>query len=177
MPPSSKGGGSEEDARAFEEAMRGARPLGGRRAPSSGLDGPAPRAPVRSEKGAGPTFDVEVSAESIVGRRRDVGADVVRRLRSATDPIEARIDLHGRTVPEALRALERFVTAARGRGCRVALVIHGRGLNSDPGGPVLRPAVWQWLQSPAAARAAVMAFVTSRPRDGGAGATLLRLGK
>jgi DNA-nicking Smr family endonuclease len=173
MPPSSK---DDDERRAFEEAMRGARPLGGRLSGGGEPDGKAVRASPRRPT-AGPPFEVETSGESIAGRRRDVGTDVVRRLRTGTDPIEARIDLHGRTVSEALRALERFVTAAHARGCRVVLVIHGRGLNSDPGGPVLRPAVWAWLQSPAAARAAVMAFSTARPRDGGAGATLLRLGR
>jgi DNA-nicking Smr family endonuclease len=178
MPPSSKDGPRAlEEARAFEEAMRGVRPLGGRAAVPSADAPEAPTAPARRQSRADPAFEVETTGESIAGRRRDVGADVVRRLRAGAEPIEARVDLHGRSVAEARRELERFVIGARSRRLRVVLVIHGRGLNSDPGGPVLRPAVWEWLQSPGAARAAVMAFVTARPRDGGAGATVLRLGK
>lgn len=157
--------------------MRGARPLGGRRAVANDADPPRPPGRPSSRTARAAAFEVEESQDSISGRRRDVGADVVRRLRAGADRIEARLDLHGRTVDEALRKLERFLVASRGRGESVVLVIHGRGLNSAPGGPVLRPAVWAWLRSPGAARAAVMAFVTARPRDGGAGATVLRLGK
>ena len=113
----------------------------------------------------------------MAGRRHDVGADVIRELRTGGVAVEAQLDLHGRTEAQALPALERFVIAARGHGHRVVLVIHGRGLGSDPGGPVLRPAVWGWLRGAAAARAGVLAFVTAPARQGGSGATLLRLAK
>ena len=54
-------------------------------------------------------------------------------------------------------------------------MIHGRGHGSDAGGPVLRPAIWEWLASAAAARCGVMAFASARPREGGAGATVILL--
>jgi len=74
-----------------------------------------------------------------------------------------------------MRELERFVTSSAARGARALLVIHGRGRGSDADGPVLRPAVWEWLASAAAERAGVMAFTSARPRDGGDGATLVLL--
>ncbi len=122
-----------------------------------------------------PSYLVEESGETITGRAPDVSVKILRALRNGDPPVQARLDLHGRLRDEAVRGVERFVAAARARGAKVALVIHGRGHNSEGGGAVLRPAVWQWLASPAAARAGVMAFSSARPQDGGAGATVLLL--
>jgi DNA-nicking Smr family endonuclease len=122
-----------------------------------------------------PPYLVEESGESITGRAPDVSVKILRALRNGELPIQARLDLHGRLRDEALCGVERFVGAARARGAKIALVIHGRGHNSEAGTAVLRPAVWQWLASPAAARAGVMAFASARPRDGGAGATVILL--
>jgi DNA-nicking Smr family endonuclease len=122
-----------------------------------------------------PPFVVEESGDTIAGRAPEVSAKILRALRNGEPPVQARLDLHGRLRDEAVRGVERFVAAARARGARTALVIHGRGHNSEAGGPVLRPAIWQWLQSPAASRAGVMAFASARPRDGGAGATVMLL--
>ena len=42
---------------------------------------------------------------------------------------------------------------------------------------MLRPAVWEWLAGARASRAAVMAFASAPPDQGGAGATLVLLRK
>jgi DNA-nicking Smr family endonuclease len=118
---------------------------------------------------------VEQSGDTITGRAPDVSLKILHALRNGEPPLQARLDLHGRLRDEALRGIERFVSLARARGAKAALVIHGRGQNSEPGGPVLRPAIWQWLASGAAARAGVLAFTSARPRDGGAGATVMLL--
>ncbi len=120
-------------------------------------------------------FVVEQSGESISGRAPEVSLRLLRELRGGELPVGGRLDLHGRTRDEAVRGVARFVALARERGARTVLVIHGRGHNSEPGGAVLRPAVWAWLASAASARAGVMAFVSARPRDGGGGATLVLL--
>jgi DNA-nicking Smr family endonuclease len=122
-----------------------------------------------------PTYLVEESGDTITGRAPDVSVKILRALRTGDPPVQARLDLHGRVRDEAVRGVERFIAAARARGARAALVIHGRGHNSEAGGPVLRPAIWQWLSSPAAARAGVLAFTSAHPRDGGAGATVMLL--
>ena len=168
--------GDDDDTRAFEEAMRGARRLPGPRVDASG-DAPAAaartRAPPRPQ--IAPPFEVEEVGESISGRARGVSLQLLRALRAGEPPIEARLDLHGRRLADVARDLARFVATARGQGRRAVLLIHGRGRNSAPGGPVLRPAVWAWLRGPAAARAGVMAFASAHPRDGGAGATVVLL--
>jgi DNA-nicking Smr family endonuclease len=46
-------------------------------------------------------------------------------------PVEARLDLHGMTVQEALLATERFISSAKARGMRKIMVIHGKGRNGE----------------------------------------------
>src|SRR4051812_19634391 len=179
MAPTDGGGarmGSDDDD-AFAEAVRGARPLGQRDARVTAPQ-PAVAQPRRSRPAAAPSpaaFVVEQTGDEIAGRTPDVSLKLLRELRAGAPAVEARLDLHGRGRAEALRALESFVAGARARGARALLVIHGRGRGSDTGGPVLRPALWQWLASPTAERSGVMAFASARPRDGGAGATLVLL--
>jgi DNA-nicking Smr family endonuclease len=155
--------------------MRGARPIARGRervvAPP-----PAPSSRKRSSGSAAASpFVVEQSGETIAGRAPDVSLKLLHALRGGQPASEARIDLHGRARAEALRELQRFVTSARAHAVRCLLVIHGRGRGSDAGGPVLRPAVWEWLAGPAAVRCGVMAFASARPVDGGDGATLVYL--
>jgi DNA-nicking Smr family endonuclease len=164
----------DDDDSAFEEAMRGARPL-----PAGHGRVPAPGRPPTGTPGvARPTvapFIVERTNDTVVGRAPDVAAKEVRSLRGGEREVDGRIDLHGRVRASALHDLETFLAAARARGARVVLVIHGRGHGSDPGGPVLRPAVWDWLGGTRAERCGVMAFVTAPPRHGSDGATLVLL--
>jgi DNA-nicking Smr family endonuclease len=180
MSPTKDGDDDDSDRRdedsAFAEAMRGARPLAKRDAratippvdePRGKRPGPAAAAPARCI--------VEQTGDAITGRAPDVSLKVVRELRAGAHAVEARLDVHGRGRGDALRALESFVSGAHARGARVLLVIHGRGHGSDAGGPVLRPAVWQWLASAAAERCGVMAFASAGRRDGGAGATMVLL--
>ena len=57
-------------------------------------------------------------------------------------------------------------------GVRVRIV-HGKGLGSGPRGPVLKGAVNVWLRN----SAAVLAFSSARPVDGGTGALYVLLGR
>jgi DNA-nicking Smr family endonuclease len=174
MSPTQDGDGDDDDVAAFVEAMRDARPLAPGRGRVVGAAGAtARRPPVRAP--SSPPFVVEQSGDTIAGRAHDVGAKLLRGLRGGAHAVDARLDVHGRGRAAALRALEGFVTAARARGARGLLVIHGRGHGSDAGGPVLRPAIWEWLASPAAEQSGVMAFASARPRDGGEGATMIWL--
>ena len=174
----SKRPGSDDDARAFEEAMSGARPLPGGPRRVTGVARPGartrrrtpPARPVRAETVERPPDDQPAS-----GRASDVSARELRALRTGERRPEARLDLHGMTRDEALDAAERFVQRSRAGGLRAVLIIHGRGLNSDGGDPVLRPAVLAWLGGAAATRAGVMAFAPAPQRAGGPGATVVLL--
>lgn len=176
--------GQTDDERSFEEAMRGATPLSGAAARgrrTSPLGAPPPpaaprlRAPARNDDA-----DAEAElAELVQGggcAARDSDKRLMRRLRDGDYPIEARLDLHGHTREEATAALERFVVQSVAAGRRCVLVIHGRGLNSGDGGPVLGEAVQRALSAGAVARA-ILAFTHPGPAHGGDGATLVLMRK
>lgn len=86
---------------------------------------------------------------------------------------EETLDLHGKTLDEALRSLERFVANARGNHLSIVLVVTGKGLHSEDGRGVLKDAVESWLRSQD--EKTIRAF-REAPRDlGGRGAYLLHL--
>jgi len=98
---------------------------------------------------------------------------------------EARLDLHGMTRHSAEPALLRFVTDARAQGCKLVLIItgkgsqghllHGRDFHSDPDRrSVLREEVPRWLSEPQF-RTHVAGFQPAHPKHGGGGALYLWL--
>jgi DNA-nicking Smr family endonuclease len=95
------------------------------------------------------------------------------RLKRGLHPIEARLDLHGKTQAEAHHALAAFIHNSSDAGRRCVLVITGRGFG--PSGPgVLKSAVPRWLEE-VGLRGKILAIAPAQPRDGGAGALYLLL--
>ena len=115
-----------------------------------------------------------------------VDARTAQRLRRGVLPIEARLDLHGKTQAEAHAALDRFLAQAQAAGKRCVLVITGKGARRAEGedaGPgstaaagVLKRAVPLWLDQ-APNRARVIAIAPARPQHGGDGALYVLLRK
>jgi DNA-nicking Smr family endonuclease len=186
--------GGDDDALAFAEAMRGAKPL------PAAARGPLPAAPRPrgAPPGRGPitarprpeayeappegmaesrAFAVEATGGSIEGRGRGVDVKLLRRLKAGELPVEARLDLHGHARADGLDALERFFEHARAEGKRCLLVIHGRGAHSRDDAPVLKPLVWRWLAASPSSASSVLAFASAGPAQGGDGATLVLLRK
>jgi len=100
-----------------------------------------------------------------------------RRLARGTDPIDARIDLHGRTQSEAHAALLGFLRAAQRDGAKLVLVITGKGMRGDGHRSergVLRRQVPNWLQLPEF-RSFVIGFEQAHIGHGGEGALYVRL--
>jgi len=95
------------------------------------------------------------------------------RLKRGLHPIEARLDLHGKTEAEAHHALAAFIHSSSEAGRRCVLVITGRGFGSSGPG-VLKSAVPRWLEE-AGLRRKILAIARAQPRDGGAGALYLLL--
>ena len=109
--------------------------------------------------------------EHLSFRRPGIGPDVPVRLRRGHWAVQAQIDLHGLRSDEAREALARFLREARRAGLRCVRVVHGKGLGSPGGVPVLKGKVHAWLVQ----KQHVLAFVQARPIDGGAGALLVLL--
>jgi DNA-nicking Smr family endonuclease len=97
-----------------------------------------------------------------------------QRLARGQIEIDARLDLHGRTLSEAHAALLRFLHRAQGDGARTVLVITGKGGDTGGGRGVLRRQVPLWLALPEL-RTHVLAVEEAHIAHGGAGALYVRM--
>jgi DNA-nicking Smr family endonuclease len=174
-----------DEAAILREAYAGVRPLGG--APTGHRMPVVPevhRTVVSEEaevlaalsdlvSGVG-MFDLTETEEYVEGARVGLDPRLLTRLRRGEFAVQDHIDLHGMIQPDAKLALQQFVIKAVGKGMRTVLVVHGRGLGSPGGRPVLKHAAAQWL-SHGEIGAHVHAFATAKPQDGGAGAMYVLL--
>ncbi len=170
---------SNDDARTFRRAMTGVRP----RAPAPlPPRPPRPRAVARFSRGDSRATLHEHAPGSIDGahvdehgavqfRRPGLRDSLVRDLRRGRIAVEGEIDLHGLARHSAHVQLREFLGLAVARRLRCIRVIHGKGLRSGAGGPVLKLAVSDWL----AHLEDVQAFTSARPVDGGTGALYVLL--
>jgi len=193
-PAASASNNPEEDALAFHRLVAGVTPLDqtrGRvaRAPH-GRDEPKqarpdPREAIRQEVDevhehlralveGGTRFEVSDDGRHVEGRRIDVPAEWVRRLRRGLLPIDGTLDLHGHRAGEARSTLETFLQTMRERGERCVLVVHGKGEHSPGGLGVLRGEISAWL-SQGSSSTHVAAFASAHEEDGGTGAVYVLL--
>ncbi|MHA7775554.1 Smr/MutS family protein [Roseibium sp. M-1] len=101
-----------------------------------------------------------------------------RKLVRGVKPIDARIDLHGLTQHQAHDRLRGFLVHAQARGCKVVLVITGKGGDEtraymDERG-ILRRMVPQWLALPDL-RSVVLGYEEAHASHGGTGALYVRI--
>ncbi len=102
-----------------------------------------------------------------------ISADRMRQLTGGRMSSDDEIDLHGMTRSESLAALQAFFSSALASGYRVLSIVHGRGLHSKDDKPVLKAAVYDWLESGEFA-GAVLAVVPKPGSGGGSCLVLLR---
>ena len=135
-----------------------------------------PREPGRApdDLGAPSHFHHPVAEEPMLGHVPGLRQGQLRRLRAGKLRPEAAVDLHGLDRAGARERLWREIGAASRAGRRCVLVIHGRGLRSEGGEPVLKQALPSWLAEPRL-RGLVLAFCPARPQDGGPGASYVLL--
>jgi DNA-nicking Smr family endonuclease len=100
--------------------------------------------------------------------------DIIQSLHEGKFAVQAFLDLHGCTIPEAEEELDEFVKDALKKSLRCVKVIHGRGLRSVKGAR-LKYAVVARLSGHF--RKDIIAFVTARQCDGGLGALYVLLRK
>jgi DNA-nicking Smr family endonuclease len=169
----------EDDTHLFREAVRDVKPLA-HEAPAPEPRRPPPRArftradryAVLQESLYTDVGDPELaSGEELVFSRDGVPSGVLRKLRRGHYRVQAEIDLHGLTVPEAKEALRTFLAHALERRIRCVRIIHGKGLRSGHRGPVLKGAVSSVLRRVGP----VLAYVSARQVDGGTGALYVLL--
>src|SRR5579863_2264603 len=168
-----------DDATLFRQAFEGVRPLGVAKAerlvvaPQIKREIVSEDAEVLAElsdlvSGQG-TFELTETEEYVEGARLGLDPRLLSQLRRGEFSVQAHLDLHGLIQPAAKEAVTNFIVDSVRKGHRTVLVVHGRGLRSPGGLPVLKHAAAQWL-SHGIAGGYVLAFATARPNDGGAGA-------
>ncbi len=181
MPPRTKAT-EPNDAQAFREAVKDVRPL-----PAPAAAPPAaPRPPARARfrrleeqrvleesLELGPGELLVETGEELLFRRAGLGAQLTNRLKRGEFAVGDEIDLHGLNARDARDALRAFLAQAVRRRLGCVRVVHGKGLRSGPGGPVLKHAVNTWLRRVQA----VQAFVSAPQRDGGTGAVYVLLAR
>lgn len=119
-------------------------------------------------------FDITETEEYVEGARVGLDPRLLTRLRKGEFAVQAHMDLHGMTQEAAKEALSGFILDSVRKGLRSVLVVHGRGRGSPGGRSVLKHATAIWL-SQGGLSGYVLAFVTARPSDGGAGAMYVLL--
>ena len=170
---------SDEDLRAFREAMNGVRR---RPARETAVAPPKPPPEARFARADErevlresllPPADPALldTGEALSFRRPGVREEVLRRLRRGHFAVAAEIDLHGLGRHAAYEALREFITEAAASGIGCVRVIHGKGRGSGQRGPILKHVVNHWLRR----MDAVIAFASARPVDGGTGAACVLL--
>jgi len=174
-----------DDATMFQRAVDGVRRLGGQgpvrvvpRPEVAPLEIVSEDAEVLAQlsdlvSGTG-KFELNETEEYVEGTRLGLDPRLLIQLRRGEFAVQAHIDLHGMIQADAKPALEAFILDSVRKGLRTVLVVHGRGLRSPGGTPVLKHASAQWL-SHGHMGGYVLAFATARPSDGGAGAMYVLL--
>jgi DNA-nicking Smr family endonuclease len=151
----------------WREAMRNVMPLRERAAAIA--PPPSPTTMARAEGAPGRPSVGLPALDGLSG----IDRSNAERLKRGRHPIEARLDLHGKTQAQAHHELAAFIHTSCEAGRRCVLVITGRGLG--PRGPgVLKSAVPRWLEE-VELRRKILAIAPAQPRDGGAGALYLLL--
>ena len=151
------------------------RPLSGRKAPVvEALSEPAhePAAPP-ARPAHPPRKPHQPAAVPPVHHQHGIDRVTRRKIAKGRLPIDARIDLHGLVQGEAHSLLYGFLHKAHAEGCRMVLVITGKGSSLGSEG-VLRRAIPGWLQTPQF-RHLVAGFDEASRTHGGEGALYVRL--
>jgi DNA-nicking Smr family endonuclease len=159
----------------FREAMRDVKPI--QVGPRAAVAKPKPPARARftaadramvlveSLQGLG-AGEIKDTGDEISFRRVGVQNSVMRKLKNGEYRVEEICDLHGLRADEAKVALREFLAEALAHNLRCVRIIHGKGMNSGPRGPVIKTAVNMILRK----SAPVLAFTSARRVDGGTGA-------
>ena len=174
-------GTEDDDLEAFRAEMEGVRPV--RPVNRAALDKPKPKPiPAKqaeddrhvmqellTDQGGWDDFNEMGDAETFL--RPGLPRDILRKLKRGEWTVQDELDLHGVTSDAARDLMAAFLIRARRTGIRCVKIIHGKGLRSPPGAPILRGKVRKSLTF----RDDVLAYCDAKPADGGSGAVIVLL--
>ncbi|MFT4249566.1 MAG: Smr/MutS family protein [Pseudomonas sp.] len=172
----------EDDAALFRAAIGAVKPI---RAPAPVIDSkprPRPRARMaeRDEAEALGEFarmlrdTSPLEAGDTASYRRDqLPPRLFQRLKRGQFSVQDELDLHGANATQAGTMLRQFLAEAHAHEYGCVRIIHGKGLQSDGGPPVLKNLVDRMLRQ----RNDVLAFHSAPLAQGGTGAVLVLLAR
>ena len=168
-----------EEHTLWSRITRSVAPLRRQPVPAAAAQAPSPPGKTKAAPSLRPHPPSRDKALPPAPRLEPLDRRVKQRLARGRDPIEARIDLHGRTQDEAHAVLLRFLRQAQDDGAKFALVITGKGARSrdewsERG--VLKRQVPLWLKLPEF-RVYVVGFEPAHVGHGGEGALYVRIKK
>jgi DNA-nicking Smr family endonuclease len=138
---------------------------------------PLPRMAARDESEALDEFrralaaDVLEAGDFLSHRQPSLPGRVLQRLRRGDYAAQDELDLHHTDAAQAEAMLRRFLKESVHAGLGCVRIVHGKGLHSESGVPVLKNLVDRVLRQ----RADVLAFHSAPPAQGGHGAVLVLL--
>lgn len=138
---------------------------------------PIPRMAARDHAQAKDEFqramgaDILEAGDALVYRRDEVPGRILQRLRRGLYAVQDELDLHAADAARAEVMLRGFLAEARHAEYGCVRIVHGKGLHSDSGVPVLKNLVDRMLRQ----RADVLAFHSAPAAQGGNGAVLVLL--
>ncbi|QLI83063.1 Smr/MutS family protein [Chitinibacter fontanus] len=116
-------------------------------------------------------WDELAEGEQLHFSRPGMRLEQLKRLKKGEFAIDGELDLHGETVDSARQQVAHFLVQSQARKYRCVRIIHGKGLSSKDGFPILKLKLKNWLVQ----RDEVLAFVQAKPSQGCAGAVLVLL--
>ena len=99
-------------------------------------------------------------------QRSGIQHTMFAKLKRGVIVIEGRLDLHRLTSSEAMARLDRFLDQAQEQGLRCVIIVHGKGLSSQDGKPILKSLVNEHLREDPR----ILAFHSAQNKHGGRGA-------
>ncbi|MDQ6958679.1 MAG: Smr/MutS family protein [Mariprofundaceae bacterium] len=160
----------------FSHAMRGVRKLQSEPHHQANKPRPQSRGTTEVEHPSSAGLEglrPEKSEEPWVLKADGISQERLRQLTNGRPPVDMEVDLHGMTREEALAALDHCMQRALTEHHRVLCLVHGRGLHSQDGRPVLKESVYRWLaEGPFAGH--VLAAIPKPGTRGGSCLVLLR---
>lgn len=106
-------------------------------------------------------------------KKEGVQDGVFKRLRQGKYAIEARLDLHKKTVEQSRQQVYQFVNDCIENDIRVAILVHGKGDRTPDKQATIKSYVNKWLRL----LDGVMAFHSAQKHHGGYGAVYIMLRK
>ncbi len=120
-------------------------------------------------------MDVTCGGEYVEETTGDINPRILHRLRTGQLSVQAWIDLHGLDRWTAKGRVATFLEQSIRKGLSCVLIVHGRGLHSPDGVPVLKESLSSWLRGGGRIGRMVSAYCSARQHDGGWGAVYVLL--